>query len=87
MRKLLSLESRLWVSSFLNVVALGFGLNSILEAGSVKGQSPWMYGIFLFMQITFAEAGYRKRLWGQFYGMAASAVVTIVVLILIFLWG
>lgn len=86
METLLSLDTRLWISSFLNVVALAFGLWSIVKAGNVKGQSPYMYAIFLFMQITFAEAGYRNQLWGQFWGMAASAVITVIVLILLFVW-
>lgn len=86
MERLLSLDSRLWISSFLNVFALASGLWSIVSAQSVRGQSPIMYLMFLFMQLTFAEAGYKKKLWGQFWGMAASAVITIIVLCLIFLW-
>ncbi len=87
MRKLLSLDFRLWVSSILNVLALLAGLMAILQTQNVKGQSPVMYVMFLIMQITFAEAGYRNKLWGQFWGMAVSAVITIIVLSLIFVWG
>lgn len=87
MRNWISLDSRLWVSSILNVIAVGCGLISILATRSVQGQSPIMYGMFLFMQITYAEAGYRNKLWGQFWGMAASAVITSVILSLIFAWG
>lgn len=87
MKKLLSLDFRLWVSSILNVIALLSGLIAILQTHNVKGQSPTMYVMFLLMQVTFAEAGFRKKLWGQFFGMTVSAVITIIVLCLIFVWG
>lgn len=87
MKRLLSLDVRLWLSSSLNFFALASGLWSILSAQSVKGQSPIMYAMFLFVQLTYAEAGYKKKLWGQFWGMTASAVITIIVLGLIFAWG
>lgn len=86
MKRLLSLDARLWFSSFLNFLALTNGLWSIWKAQTVQGQSAIMYGMFLFMQLTFAEARYKKKLWGQFWGMAASAVITIIVLGLIFMW-
>lgn len=86
MKKLWSLGTRLWLASIFNVLALISGLWSIWLAQNVKGQSPIMYGMFLFIQLTFAEAGFEKKLWGQFWGMAASAVITITILILILAW-
>ena len=85
-RKLLSLDSRMWISSTLNVIGVGFGLLAILQAGHIKGQSPMMYSIFLFIQVTYAESGYKMKIWPQFWGMSVSAVISIIILTLIFLW-
>jgi uncharacterized protein with PQ loop repeat len=78
-----SLESRVWSASFFNVLAMLFQLNTLLRTGDDSGLSLVMLVIFFVVQLTFAEAGYKTKMWGQFWGMLVSAVITATIMCLV----
>lgn len=73
---LLSLDGRVWSASILNVFALAFGLREVISQRDASNVSFWMLVIFLYMQSTYAWAGWQSELWGQFWGMLFSAFIT-----------
>lgn len=85
-KKFFSLDYRVWVAGFLNVVAMLFQLAAIIQAGSTAGVSRAMLVIFLFVQLTFAQVGWRTNVMGQFWSMILSAGVTTAVLALTFVY-
>ncbi len=80
----LSLEKRVWSAGFLNVLAMALQLIAILSTKDVSGISRSMLLIFIYVQLTFAQAGWRHKEWGQFWGMAGSAAITSTILVLTF---
>jgi uncharacterized protein with PQ loop repeat len=85
-KKFISLDYRIWVAGILNVVAMVFQLAAVIQAGSTAGLSRAMLVIFLFVQLTFAQVGWRTNVMGQFWSMILSAVITTVVLVLTFVY-
>ena len=81
-----SLKARLAVSSILNAIAVCDGLRTLVKTHDASSLSPTMFVIFFFLQLTFAEDGWRKNAWGQFLGMGVSALVTAIMLVLMFVW-
>lgn len=73
---LFSLDGRIWSASFLNVGAIAFGIREVIIKDDASGVSSWMLVIFLYMQATYAQAGFQNEMWGQFYGMFISALLT-----------
>lgn len=82
----LSLENRVWAASFLNVAAMLFQLWAVIEAGSAAGVSRAMLVIFIFVQVSFAQVAQEKKIRAQFLGMVASAVVSVLILALTFVF-
>ena len=76
MKRLLSLEARVWSASILNAVAVGAQLWTLIVTKNPAGLSLIMLGIFLYMQVTYAQLGLRTKQRAMFWGMAASAVFT-----------
>ncbi len=76
MTKLLSLNSRAWSASFFNVAAMALQLRALWTTKNVGGISLGMMVIFLYVQITFAQVGYRDKSWALFWGMVFSAIFT-----------
>ena len=73
--RLLTLEGRAWSASFLNVAAMALQLFALWNTWSLKGVSVGMLGIFLYVQITFAQVGRRDKSSALFWGMVASAAL------------
>lgn len=84
MKKFFTLDGRVWSASILNVIALALQLRALLWGGDPSTISKGMLLIFIYMQVTFAQAGYRTKMWGQFWGMSVSAVISGTMLVLTF---
>lgn len=85
-RKIVSLEKRVWSAGALNVLAMAFQLWAILSTKNASGLSRGMLLIFVYVQITFAQAGWKHKEWGQFWGMIVSATITTTIFILTFVF-
>jgi uncharacterized protein with PQ loop repeat len=81
--KVLSLNSRAWQASFLNVLAMALQLFTLCTTKNIGGISLGMLGIFLYVQVTFAQVGHRDKSWALFWGMAASALLTTTIIIFV----
>jgi len=77
LKKLFSLDNRTWSASFFNVVAMASALWALLNAKNANGTSLLMLFIFLYVQITYAQLGYRSRSQALLWGMVLSAVCTV----------
>lgn len=84
--KIVSLEKRVWSAGALNVLAMTFQLWAILSTKNASGLSRGMLLIFVYVQITFAQAGWRHKEWGQFWGMIASSAITTTIFVLTFVF-
>jgi uncharacterized protein with PQ loop repeat len=82
LRKLFSLDSRVWSASFLNVVAMGSQLHALWITRNADSMSLVMLVIFMYVQVTFTQLGYRNKSWGLFWGMLICLVITILITIL-----
>ncbi len=82
MKYFLSLEGRVWSASILNAVAVGAQLLTLLTTKNPAGLSLIMLGIFLYVQVTYAQLGWRTKQWAMLGGMAASAVFSTAVIVL-----
>ena len=76
MKRFFSLENRAWSASFLNVLAMVSQFSALCTTGRADGVSLVMLAIFLFVQITFAQQAYQKKMWALFWGMVLSFVFT-----------
>ena len=81
MRKIFGLEFRVWSASILNALFLAFGLYTLVATHDTRGVSLPMYLGFLYVQATYVEAGYKTKKWGMFWGMIASAVIVITIIV------
>ncbi|MBI4458223.1 hypothetical protein HY633_04630 [Candidatus Uhrbacteria bacterium] len=86
MIKLFSLESRLWAANIINVVAMFTGLLKVIEVHSGASVSVLMYGMFAFIQITFAEMAWKNRSYTTFGGMMICFCVSLTIMVLACLW-
>lgn len=86
MKRLLSLEARVWSASILNAVAVGAQLWTLVVTKNPAGLSLIMLGIFLYMQVTYAQLGFRTKQRAMFWGMAASAAFTSAIIVLALLF-
>lgn len=86
MKRLLSLEARVWSASILNAVAVGAQLWTLAVTKNPAGLSLIMLGIFLYMQVTYAQLGFRTKQRAMFWGMAASAFFTSAIIVLALLF-
>ncbi|OGZ44803.1 MAG: hypothetical protein A2844_01225 [Candidatus Ryanbacteria bacterium RIFCSPHIGHO2_01_FULL_48_80] len=86
MKHLLSLEARVWSASILNAVAVGAQLWTLVVTKNPAGLSLIMLGIFLYMQVTYAQLGLRTKQRAMFWGMATSAVFTSAIIVLALLF-
>lgn len=74
--RLLDIQTHLWIASFANIAAILAQLIKIWMHRSAKDVSILTWGLFLYIQITYSLAGYKAGLWGQFWGMSGSALVS-----------
>ncbi len=86
LKKIFSLDSRVWAASFLNVAAMASQLWTLLSTKNATGVSLTMLIIFICVQLTFAQVGYKAKVWGQFWGMIASAAITTTIAVLTFVY-
>jgi uncharacterized protein with PQ loop repeat len=86
LRKLFSIESRLWLANGINILALLVQLLKILETRSVAGLSVPTWFMFAFIQITLAESAYRSKQRSAFIGMSACCVISLFIAVLAILW-
>lgn len=82
LKKLVSLESRTWFAGILNVFVLLLQAVKLLEVKDSTAISIPMFLGFCYIQVTLAQAGYRKKDWGQFWGMAVSTAASTLIIIL-----
>lgn len=82
MRKLLSLDNRAWSASFFNVLAMASQFWTLWTTRNIGGTSLVMMVIFLYVQITFAQVGYRTKSRALFWGMVVSALFTTAIIVL-----
>lgn len=82
LKKLFSLNNRAWSASFFNVVAMFLQFWAIWSTRNSGGVSLGMMAIFLYVQITYAQVGYRDKSWALFWGMILSACFTVSVIVL-----
>ncbi|MEK7200977.1 MAG: hypothetical protein AAB672_02515 [Patescibacteria group bacterium] len=83
MRKLFSLDNRAWSASFFNILAMALQLWTLWTTKSVEGVSLGMMVIFLYVQITFGQVGYRTKSLALFWGMVFSAIFTTAIIVLV----
>jgi len=83
MKKLLSLDNRAWSASFLNAAAMANGFWTVWTSRNVSGTSLVMMVIFLYVQVTYAQIGYRDKSRALFWGMVVSAVFTIAIILFV----
>ena len=83
MKKLFSLDSRAWSASFFNVLAMGLQFWTLWMTKNVGGVSLGMMVIFLYVQITFGQVGYRTKSRALFLGMVFSAMFTTAIIALV----
>lgn len=78
------LNTHIWAASFLNVLFLGLQLLKLVRSRNPAGLSVGMWVGFLYMQCVYTAYGYRECQWGLFWGMAASAAVSLTIVLLVF---
>lgn len=71
-KRLFSLERRMWGANIVNVLALAAGPYSLLSARKADGVSLPMFFLFLFIQATYLEHGWREKKRRQFCGAWGS---------------
>jgi hypothetical protein len=86
LKKVFSLNSRAWSASILNVFAMASAFWTLWSSHDAKGTSFIMLGLFLYVQITFAQTGYRDKSWALFCGMVFSAFFTVGCIVLAILY-
>jgi len=77
--QILSLDGRAWSANFCNVAALALQLYTVVATRNVGGLNLGMLVIFLYVQITFAQVGYRDKSRALFWGMALSVAIIAIV--------
>lgn len=82
MRKLFSLENRAWSASFFNIAAMALQFWTLWTTRNPGGLNFGMLAIFLYVQVTFAQVGYRDKSWALFWGMVFSAIFTTAIIVL-----
>ena len=83
MKKLLSLDNRAWSASFFNILAMALQFWTLWTSRRVEGVSLGMMVIFLYVQITFGQVGYRTKSRALFWGMVFSALFTTAIIALV----
>lgn len=83
MKKILSLDSRAWSASFLNAAAMANGFWTLWTSRNVSGTSLVMMAIFLYVQITYAQVGYKTKSLALLWGMVISAVFTTAIIVFV----
>ena len=86
LRKIFGLDTRVWSAGGFNVLAWAVQLESVVRTKSVSGLSLTMLVLAIYIQLTFAQVGWREKAWGQFWGMIIGAVLTSIVLLLTFVY-
>ena len=83
MKEILSLNNRAWSASFFNVLAMALQFYTLWTTKNVGGVSLGMLAIFVYVQTTFAQVGYRDKSWALFWGMVVSAFITTAIVLLV----
>lgn len=72
----LSLNNRLWLANILNVVALAWQVATLWEIRNAAGISIPTFIMFAYIQLTFAEFGWRNKNKVTFWGMLVCAALS-----------
>ena len=86
LRKIFSLETRVWTAGVVNVLAWALQPETVIRTRNVSGLSVPMLILGIYIQLTFAQLGWKQKEWGQFWGMAIGAILTSAVLLLTFVY-
>lgn len=81
-----SLDAHVWAASVLNALFLLVQLISVVRTRKVEGLSLVAFGGWLYIQIVYAIFAYREGYWNIFWGMIASATMSIILISLIIRW-
>lgn len=83
LRKMFSLETRAWSAGFFNVLAWILQVVETSRTGTAPAIGFLLMGAYI--QLTFAQIGWKEKTWGQFWGMTIGATLTLTVLVLRFM--
>ena len=75
-----SLEKRLWLANVLNIVALAWQVTTMWNVRSGAGVSPMAFLMIFYIQVTFAELGWRVKNKATFWGMIVCAVLSLAII-------
>lgn len=81
-----NLDAHVWAASILNAFFLLVQMISVVRTRKVEGLSLVAFGGWLYIQIVYAIFAYRGGYWNIFWGMIASAILSIILITLIIQW-
>ena len=82
MKNPLSLQNRIWAAGILNIIALLFQIANLIQTRNSTGISLVTFLIFIFLNATLAQAGYKNKDWGQFWCMLIATLLMAAIFIM-----
>ena len=86
LKKFVDLKFHVWIAGLVNVAALLFQLWTLIQTKDSRSISATMWFLFAYIEIILAIAGYKSKMWGQFWGMLLSMFVSLTMIALTFMF-